>query len=545
MFSRLVLLHRALGSRLAIATAVAAVTLGAALPNVAGAAPTLLTDHYWLSGYLDGGQSLAAVGADTLVGSEEPKGDDVVLAFPPAGPATVIAHVGPIAGGPGIVNVAASPTRLAVFQRGSRSGYKGCCSVSYERVLAGPLSGPLQEQTAGCQRVPGLEGSASGEIGPDAHYAMALDGDLLAYDSLECVVVEDLASGLQRVIHLEATLEPHLGTVIWHEPTVLAVAGRMVAYRANQAGGKGPAAIIVYDIDSGQELYRVPVPGPSSTSATSFALQSDGTLVVSESGDCQASVSTVAEPEPRPLGVPACAVYGLAEGRLLLRTTTEDKHEILGWATLMGSTSHPIADLGLLGDHEAARPVLAGDEVVYALSGCRAPSVYRALLEEPGTPTPPPSSCPISALSGAAVLNSRSLRVRLHCPFGCVGQLRAQVGAPSQARRPNGGRAIVEYEPVSILRGGSATFTLLRNFVGEPSERNLTAKGLLRRLRGGHHLDVRLEMDIETPAYGRGNEREAYELGAPLETYPSIVVPIRLQSTARRREGNHGHRSAG
>ena len=529
-----------------MATALAAAAVGAAAPSVAPAAPTLLTNHYWLAGYLDGGQSLAAVGAETLVASYEPKGDDDVLAFPPAGPATVTTRVGPIGEGRGIVYIAASPTRLVVRERGSTHGYKSCCSISYERVLAGPLSGPLQEQTAGCQRVPGLSGSASGEIGPEAHYAMALYGDVLAYDSLDCVVVEDLASGLQRIIHLEAPLEPVFANEFYYEPTVLAVAGRMVAYRANQVGGTGPAAIVVYDIDSGQELYRVPVPGPSlALGGTSFTLQSDGTLVVSEEDDCRASVSTIAEPEPQPLGIPACAVYGLAEGRLLLRTTTGGKHEILGWAALQAPVFHPIADFGLLDDHEAATPVLAGAEVVYALSGCRAPSVYRALLAEPGTPASPPSSCPVSVPSGAAVLNSKSLRIRLRCPLGCVGQLRAKVGVPSQARKPNGGRTVVEYVPVSILRGGSATFTLLRNFVGEPIERNLTARGVLRRLRSGHHLDVRLEMDIETPAYGHGNEREAEELGAPLETYPSIVVPIRVQASARRRGGNQRHASAG
>ncbi len=290
----------------------------------------------------------------------------------------------------------------------------------------------MHEQAAGCHLTPGLDETVTGEIGIQPHYAVALDGDVLAYDSYGCVVVEDLATGFQRIIRLESTLEPVRSPVAWSEPTVLAVAGRLLAYRANPPGGEGPAAIVVYDIDSGQTLYRVPVKAPEPSNGTSFALQADGTLVLAESLNCRATVSTVAEPAPRPLGVPACTVYGLAEGRLLFEVGAQRSSETLDWSPLQAPALHGIADLGVGGDLQAAAPVLGGGETAYALHGCWTPAVYRTTLEEPGTPPAPPATCPIHILGGHASLTHGRLTVAIRCPLGCQGEIEASVGPHGQ-----------------------------------------------------------------------------------------------------------------
>lgn len=523
--------------RLAICAALAAaavlvtVAAGAIGATVAAAAtpPTAVSSHYQLASKAP----LALAGGDTLVASFEPKGDDVVLAIPPGGRASVIARVQPNGEPPSQIDMAASSTRFALLEEGVWSGYKDCCVSYTERILAGPLFGPPSEQTAGCLPAPGLDESVTGEVGVQAHYAIALDGDLLAYDSYGCVVVEDLASGLQRIVRLQATLDPVLGRRVSREPTVLAAAGRLIAYRVNGFGGEGPGAIAVYDVDSGQELYRVPVPAPEASTGTSFALQSDGTLVISEASSCHASISTVAEPTPRPFAIPACAVYGLIDGRLLAEVAASDQRRSLGWTTLQAPAFRQIVDLGPDGLRKAATPVFSGTEAVYALTGCWSPTVYRTPLSEPGTPPPSPSSCPISAPVRAALLTSKTLRVRLHCPLGCSGYFDAYIGTPKQVRAERGGQTLEgsELPGVSIPPGGSATLTLLRD---ERDEDTPTASGLARRLRGEQRLDLRLNFELDTPASATlVDEQQASELGIAYRTSPQIIVPIHLRATAR------------
>jgi len=46
------------------------------------------------------------------------------------------------------------------------------------------------------------------EAGIPAHSSIAIDGELAGYDSYGCLVVQDFATGLKRVIPLPATLDP-------------------------------------------------------------------------------------------------------------------------------------------------------------------------------------------------------------------------------------------------------------------------------------------------------------------------------------------------
>ncbi len=503
------------------------------LAGTATAEPTLVTNRYPLAGERS---ELALDGPSVLVGGYESETTNVVRAFAPGqAPKTIArATIKPESGEFGdAMYFVASGARMVLFDHGSSYTYKGSGEIRYERLLTGPLGGSLSELPNACMMTPTLDPGVTSEAGIPAHSAIAIDGEVIAYDSYGCVVVQDFATGLKQVITLEATLDPvfHGALERLTSTTTLKVAGRLVAYRKNPPGGEGAASVVVYDIDTGKNLYQAPLP----TGGATFGLQADGTLVIADPSSCTATVSTVTEPYPRPLGVPACKVQRVLDGRALLVAPGKGKDRQLAWTSLQTPALHPIEDLGNGGALERAPADMDETNVAYTQASCWAAKIYRTSLLEPGVPSAAPRTCPITAPSGVATLTSKTLRVRLHCPLGCYGDLNAYVGTPRQVRRKEGGQSIIGtgLPNVSIAPGGSTTLTLLP---GEADEEAPTTRVLVRRLRHKQRLGLRLEFNIDTPVTETlESEEEANELGLVYRAFPHIIVPIRLQAPAAHR----------
>jgi hypothetical protein len=491
------------------------------------ASPTLVTNRYPLAGERS---ELALDGLTTLIGGYESETTNVVRAFTPGqAPKTIArATIKPETGEFGdSMYFAASESRLVMLDHGSSFTYKGSGEIRYERLLTGPLGGPLSELPNTCGVTPTLDPAVRSEAGIPAHSAIAVDGELVGYDSYGCLVVQDFSTGIKRVIPLQATLDPvvegHLERLT--EATRLRIAGRLVAYRRNPQGGEGPASVVIYDFDRGEEVYRVPLPEGAAT----FDLEPDGTLVIANPTSCEATVSTIASPSPLPLGIPACKIRRVTGGRALVVVPGEDDHQTLAWTSLQTPALHPIEDLGKHGALESAPAEMNETEVVYTQLSCWAANIYRTSLAEPGAPSAAPATCPITVSPHAATLTSKTLRVRLHCPIGCSGNLDAHIGTAKQVRAKDGGQSIIGIglPNISIAPGGYKTQTLLP---GEAGEEAPTAARLVRRLRHKQRLYLRLDFDIDTPTtYGPGSEEER-------RTYPVLVVPIHLEATAHTRD---------
>jgi hypothetical protein len=529
------------GGRIALLLALAA-TLGVSSP--ASAAPILVTNTYPLAGESD----LALAGIATLVGTEAGSDTNVVRSFTPGQAPKTIAKVTLDLGAESgdSMRFSASPSRIVLFDQGVSYGYKGSEATYYETLESGSLGGPLSNLTAGCELTPSLDETVSDEEGRiRPHTAIASDGEVVAYDSFGCVVVRDFASGLQRIIPLEATLDPVESNYLEYLPqsALLHVAGRLIAYRANPHGGEGPSSIVVYDIDTGSELYRVALPseaqpeGRPDREAPTFDLQSDGTLLIADPAFCTATVSTIADPSPRALGIPACYVRGVRSGRALLVAPGPQDERLLEWTPLQAPAPHPIANLGKQGMLETVAPEMNETDVVYGLSGCY-PRVYRTTLTEPGAPPALPKSCPVLASTPHATLTSRSLRVSLHCPLGCHGSFTAWIGTAKQQRTGKGGTYIGSeaytgspaQTKYSLAPNQHKTFSLLP--IGEYDE-SPTVRSLARQLRRNAHLRLVLTCETYNPNVEGLSAERARELGIPLQRFTSLSVPITLQRTAR------------
>jgi hypothetical protein len=507
--------------------------------SAAAAGPTLVTNRYPLAGERS---ELALDGAATLVGGSESKTTNVVREFIPGQPPKVVARatIEPDSGEfSDSMFFAASASRLVLLDHGRSFTYKGSGELHYERLLTSLIDGPLTEPAGPCLITPTLDERVS-EI--PAHSAIAVDGELVAYDSYGCVVAQDFATGVKRVIALEATLDPVISGALQRldSGTTLRVAGDLVAYRRNPVGGEGAGSVVVYDFDTGEDLYQVPILGGPVT----FDLESDGALVLAHQSSCAATLSTTADPSPEPIAVPACRIERLLDGRALLVVPGEGRKRELAWASLQTPALHRVADLGVEPELENEPPTLESTpadmnetEVVYAQQSCWAPDIFRTSLAEPGASSPAPRTCPITVVPRTADLTSKTLRVRLHCPLGCYGNLDAHVGTAKQLRANEGGESIIGIglPNVSIPPGDYKTLTLLPGAAGEEAP---TAKKLLHRLRRKQRLYLRLDFEIETPiTEALQSEEEAKNLGLVYRTFPDITVPIQLRrASAPRRE---------
>ncbi len=123
--------------RASAATLAALFVLTLAAAFASAAPPTLVSGHRWLAG----GEAVAIAGADTLVASFEPKGDDVILSVPPAGPSSVLAKIPPNGEPPSDIDLVASASRVGMIERGITEGYKGCCASFSEAVPRGSAVG--------------------------------------------------------------------------------------------------------------------------------------------------------------------------------------------------------------------------------------------------------------------------------------------------------------------------------------------------------------------------------------------------------------------
>jgi hypothetical protein len=507
--------------------------------SLALASPTLVNDRYPLAGERS---ELALDGPATLIGGSESETTNVVRAFIPGKPPKVIARatIQPRSGEfSDSMFFMASGSRLVILDHGRSFTYKGSGEFHYERLLTGLIGGPLTELANTCLITPTLDESVGGPI--PAHSAIAIDGELVAYDSYGCVVVQDFATGAKRVIPLEATLDPVINGALQQlgSGTTLRVPGHLVAYRRNPLGGEGPGSVVVYDFDTGEDLYQVPVlSGPAT-----FDLESDGTLVIAHQSFCIATLSTAADPSPQPLTVPACRIQRLLDGRVLLVVPGEGKERELAWASLQTPALHPIANVGVEPELENEPATLESTlanmnetEVVYTQRSCWAANIFRTSLAEPGVSPPAPATCPITVVPHTAELTSKALRVRLHCSLGCYGNLNAHVGTAKQVRTEEGGERItgIGLPNVSTPPGGYKTLTLLPREGGEEAP---TARKLVRRLQRKQRLYLRLDFEIETPVTeALQSEEEAKKLGLVYHTFPHIVVPIHLQAPAVHRQ---------
>jgi hypothetical protein len=506
-------------------TAVVVLLMAGSSSALAG--PALVTDRYPLAGERS---ELALDGSTTLVGGYESETTNVVRAFAPGqapktiARATIKSETGEFGDS---MYFAASENRLVMLDHGRSFSYKGSGEIDYERLLTGPLGGTLTELPNTCSVTPTLDPGVTSEAGIPAHSAIAIDGELAGYDSYGCLVVQDFATGLQRVIPLQATLDPVVEGTLQRltEATTLRIAGRLVAYRGNPPGGEGPASVVVYDFDTGEELYRVALP----EGAPTFDIEPDGTLVIADPSTCEATMSTISSPTPVPLGVLACKVRRVTSGRALLVVPGDNDHQTLAWTSLQTPALHLIEDLGKHGVLESAPAEMNETEVLYTQAGCWAANIYRTSLAEPGAPPPAPATCPITVSPHAATLTAKALRVRLHCLLGCSGNLDAHVGTAKQVRTEEGGQSIIGsgLPNISIAPDGYETQTLLP---GEAGEEAPTPAKLARRLRHKQRLYLRLDFDIDTPTtYGPESEEER-------RTHPHIVVPIHLEATAHTRD---------
>jgi len=129
---------------------------------------------------------------------------------------------------------------------------------------------------------------------------------------------------------------------------------------------------IVYDFDTGEQLYKVALPEGAAT----FDIEPDGTLVIADPA-CEATVSTISNPTPVPLGVPACKVRRVTGGRALLVVLHDDDHQTLDWTSVQNPVLHPVKDLGKHGVLEGVPAEMNETEVVYARAGCWTATVYR------------------------------------------------------------------------------------------------------------------------------------------------------------------------
>jgi hypothetical protein len=495
---------------------------------VCDAAPALVTNAYELAGAR---ADLALDGSATLVATQSDAYTSTVRSFTGSPGSRVLAWV-KLRDETDRLSFSASPSRIIVLARGVRSG-KGFITGEEERLASGPLGGSLTGLTTGCLITPTLDEGVPGEPALLLdHNVVAADGEVVAYDSYGCAVVRDFATGLQRVITLEATLNPVLSRWVydlWPE-ALMSLAGRLIAFRANPRGGEGGASVVVYDIDAARELYSVSLPPTAEGgSAPSFGLQSDGTLVIADPRSCTASVSTTANPAPRPLGVPACSIRRVRAGRALLIAPTTGSGRELAWTSLSGPALHPVADLGNEGALALGPADMDETDVAYALTGCY-PRIYRASLAEPGSPPSLPARCPLRAARAHATLTARFLRVRLECPVGCSGGFTAWIGTPGQRRRHRGG-SFLGYEPYtgepattsySLPPGRARTFTLLPT--GDTDE-HPSVHEVARLLRHGHEQLV-LHCRTLTPQVGGLSEETARELRIPYATRTVIAVPI-------------------
>jgi hypothetical protein len=355
------------------------------------------------------------------------------------------------------------------------------------------------------------------------HSAVAADGEVIAYDTPNCVVVDDFASGLRRTIPLaEGLLRVRRlgGLRAGGSETLLRVAGRMVAYRARPLGGVGLASIGVFDIDSDRELYRVTLPStldaqgdPTDRADPTFDLQPDGTLLIARADSCAATVSTIANPNPRPLGIPACFVRRVRDGRALIVVPGTGNDRMLAWTSIESPTVHVIADLGAEAVREEGTPADMNEgEVLYAIRGCYAPSTYRALLVDPERPPTPPRKCPVIVSSRRATLASGRLHVLIRCPLGCKGFVQASLrtDSPLHGGRDRGPIALSSPRYV-VAPGRSTTVTIVPS--EEAEEAGFTARQLRRMLRGHARLRLTLKFETESTEFGHESTRAGVPVG--------------------------------
>ena len=419
------------------------------------------------------------------------------------------------------MRIAASPSRLVLLDQ-DQSVDQGAHGPEVgqeisEELESGPLGGPMSPLAPGCALAPGLDhGAFEQEDPPRDHENIAVDGEVVAYDSYGCVIVEDFATGLQRTIPLETALDPlyseersylpparrvdySVETSGWE--TKLRVAGGLLAYRANPSGGGGQGSVVVYDIDKGAAVYSVPLPRDDRFAldlpllGPTFDLEADGTLVIADPRTCTATVSTPVEPAPRPFGIPVCAVRKVLDGRALVLVPGAHARRTLAWTPLEDPQVHPVAELGTYGALEATPSTMNETDAVYALGSCWGAHVYRTALAAPGTPPNPPASCPVQIPEGHATVTSRRLSLRIRCPLGCEGYLDVGLGTLSTVRQAFEEQGSVA---LAVAPGRPKTLTVMPEEGGdyllrEPSE-------LVREERAGHREYLALEFDVATPS---------------------------------------------
>lgn len=280
-------------------------------------------------------------------------------------------------------------------------------------LLAGPRRGPLA-RIYRCD-------SGSSELP-----LVALEGDLLAYDTTPCeaarhLALRDLATGETRPL-------PHPPASI----TAISLSGRNLAYVTN-------TELAVYDHVTGARIYGSPA--PAGTRITGVALDAQGRAAIAtqradaDAGTCDARALTwlsAAEPQPHPLPGEPCGTHLAFDNDEIVYETPRDVRSV----TLDGTHGQ----VAFFGDVEHRAFDYDGARVALATRTCsNEMAVYRHRLDE-YTFLAGQARC--EARIATSRLRARQGRagVTLRCPRACTGAVVLRAGRWTLGARPFGSR---------------------------------------------------------------------------------------------------------
>jgi hypothetical protein len=362
----------------------------------------------------------------------------------------------------GAVSIAAVPGLVAVIRKSThcfddcRSSIMGPVT---DDVWTGPVAGPLK-RSFGCGAPgPVCTGDAYTCNAPQT----ALSADWITTGACTgSFTLTDLRTGTQRPFG----------------ETSPSLAGRYLATVAQATGiprQDNPARLVVRDLETGTEAYRIDVPSPNPVDAYFFTsrVQADGTAVVqSGSGAWWASV---AEPFLHPMQAPG-AVVNIVGGRVAFVAGPRLGREVTV-TDLTGTVLAKVPVAPTLG-----RVAFDGRRVAWASRPCQdAVVVVREVADADG-PLPSTAPCPAPAISRKTrkADDAFAFSVKLSCPatpaLGCAGTLHL-VGRQQRGKAGRGTRelAVVPY----ALAGGATRVFAIR-----------LTRGGITFLRAARRVDV-------------------------------------------------------
>lgn len=209
----------------------------------------------------------------------------------------------------------------------------------------------------------------------------------------------------------------------------LQLAGGVVASKASGTGG--PEPLIVSEVATGKELYRLPPGSPPVT-----GLQPDGTALLGTSSTY--AIASPAAPVARALPPTVLGPAILAGDRITGLSGRElAVHDLAGTPIARRTLSQP--ELPFAFD---------GTTVAWTEERCGLTFVLRWRIGEAG-PRVPPGRCTLPAVRGVTA-DENGVHVALRCPatsaLGCVADFGADVRVTRPGRRPGAERQLAQDE---------------------------------------------------------------------------------------------------